>query len=284
MNKAETHETGVSAEAQAVPAPLGSVEPHAPLLRQPAGGQVLYKVMRAEYLIDSIAGSYLHFNRIDSYRDFEGADQQDGAQLPADRPGNASVGFEKAPEFKVADYYDQCRARTYACCFALENNSHLWESYGSGGTRGKVAVVLDFAWLRQHLNTQFASDSTMLYLHGVPCHQIFSINYGIVDYVDWDQHQLNVEYLPNPIHYTYLKAARFSAERELRVSLSANILGKLAFDGQVIDLPASLHAPCDFKAGIASGGIRSIEIGPDCDVTRLEAEMAKLGIGQAPIT
>lgn len=199
MDEPEASEKGCAIEREAVPAPNGVVEPHAALLRQPAGGQLLYKVMRAEYLIDSIAGSYLHFNRVDSYRDFDGADLQDGAQLPADRPGNAGVGFQKASEFKAADYYDQCRARTYACCFALENDDHLWESYGSGGTRGNVAVVFDFAWLRQHINTQLAPGVAKLYWKGVPCRQIFSINYGIVDYVDWDQHQLNAEQLPNPI-------------------------------------------------------------------------------------
>lgn len=282
MVEPKASKTGSAIKRQAVPVPMGAVEPHAALLRQPAGDQLLYKVMRAEYLIDSIAGSYLHFNRVDSYRDFDGADLQDGAQLPADRPGNATVGFQKVPEFKAADYYDQCRARTYACCFALENDDHLWESYGSGGARGKVAVVLDFAWLRQHINAQLAPDVAKLYWQGEPCRQIFSINYGIVDYVDWDQHQLNAEHLPNPILYTYLKAVRFSAERELRVSLSAIGMGKLAFGGQVMDLPTSLQAPCDFRAGLAEGGVRSIEIGPDCDATWLEAELAKLGIGRAP--
>ena len=282
MNEPEVRETGGAVKRQAVPAPMGAVEPHAHLLRQPAEGQLLYKVMRAEYLIDSIAGSYLHFNLVDSYRDFDGADPQDGAQLPADRPGNASVGFQKAPEFKAANYYEQCRARTYACCFALENDDHLWESYGSGGTHGKVAVVLDFAWLRQHINAQIMSDSVKLYWQGVPCRQIFSINYGIINYVDWDRHQLNTEHLPNPILYTYLKAVRFSAERELRVSLSAIGMGKLAFGGQVMDLPTSLQAPCNFHAGIAENGVRSIDAGPDCDVAWLEAELAKLGIRPAP--
>jgi hypothetical protein len=278
MDEPNACETGGDVKRQAIPTPMGTIEPHALLLRQPAGEQLLYKVMRAEYLIDSIASAYLHFNRIDSYRDFDGADLQDGAQLPADRPGNTGVGFQKAPEFKVADYYDQCRARTYACCFALEIDDHLWENYGSGGTRGNVAVVFDFAWLREHLNAQIASDSAHLYWQGVTCRQIFSINYGIVDYVDWHQHQLNTEHLPNPILYSYLKAARFSAERELRVSLSAIGIGNLAFGDQVIDLPTSLQASCDFRAGMAIGGIRSIEIGPDCDVVWLEAELAKLGI------
>lgn len=269
---------------QSVPAPIGVVEPHALLLRQPAGGQLLYKVMRAEYLIDSIAGSYLHFNRVDSYRDFDGADLQDGTQLPADRPTNARVGFQKAPEFKAADYYDQCRSRTYACCFALENNDHLWKSYGLGGTRGKVAVVIDFDWLRQHMNAKIVSDSTMLYWEGVACRQIFSIDYGIVNYVDWDRHQLNTKHLPNPILYTYHKAARFSVERELRVSLSTIGIGELTLGDQVRDLPTGLQAPCNFRAGLAEGGVRSIEVGHDCDVRWLEAELAKLGVGRAPGT
>lgn len=65
------------------------------------------------------------------------------------------------------------------------------------------------------------------------------------------------------------------------MSLSAIGMGKLAFGGQVMDLPTSLQAPCDFRAGLAENGVRLIEIGPDCDVTWLEAELAKLGIGRA---
>lgn len=57
---------------------------------------------------------------------------------------------------------------------------------------------------------------------------------------------------------------------------------ELVFGGQVMDLPTSLQAPRDFRAGVAESGVRSIEIGPDCDVTWLEAELAKLGTGRAP--
>ena len=81
------------------------------------------------------------------------ADPHDGRQLPADRAGNASATFLKAPDFSAADYYDRCRARTYACCFGLENADHLWLWYGQGSLRGKVCVVFDFAKLRQHLNS-----------------------------------------------------------------------------------------------------------------------------------
>ncbi|WP_213767821.1 hypothetical protein [Caballeronia sp. dw_19] len=265
-------------KADAMPAPEGLIEPHAALLRQPADGQRLYKVMQTEHLVRSIAESYLHFNRVDRYRDFDTADSLDGAQLPADREVNAAVGFERMPDYTAAHYYDQCRARTYACCFALENGEHLWQTYGSGGRHGRVAVVFDFAWLRQHLNAQLAPGAKLDW-QGVVCRQIFSINYGIVDYVDWDEHRLNAEYLPNPILYSYIKAKRFRAERELRITLSAIGMGKLAIGGQVMqDLPHSLHMAFDFPAALAAGGIISFDLGPDCDEAWLETELARFGI------
>lgn len=281
MDEAEPNNTSVATTPAAIPAPEGFIEPHAALLRQPADDQLLYKLMRAEHLINSIGQSYLHFNRVDSYRDFDGADLQDGAQLPADRETNAAVGFERAPDFTAGQYYDQCRARTYACCFALENEEHIWQAYGSGGGHGRVAVIFNFAWLRQHLNAQLAPGVAKVMWQDLPCRQIFSINYGIVDYVDHNAHRLNAEQFPNPILYTYLKAERFRDEHELRVTLSAIGIGNLAFGGQVTDLPPSLHMSFDFRAAIAEGGIVSFEIGPDCDEEWLEAELAKLGIGRA---
>jgi len=41
------------------PALLGSIEPHAALLRQPPAGQLLYKVMSVENCIGSIERGYL---------------------------------------------------------------------------------------------------------------------------------------------------------------------------------------------------------------------------------
>jgi hypothetical protein len=43
-------------------------------------------MMTVENLLRSIAGSYLHFNRVDAYQDL---DPSDGAQLPGDQSGNA---------------------------------------------------------------------------------------------------------------------------------------------------------------------------------------------------
>ncbi|SAL86433.1 hypothetical protein AWB68_08026 [Caballeronia choica] len=61
--------------------------------------------------------------------------------------------------------------------------------------------------------------------------------------LDHDSHRLNAEQLPNPILYSYLylKAERFRAEHEheLRVTLSAIRMGKLAFGGEVMELPPS---------------------------------------------
>ena len=118
----------MSDSAASSPPPwAGSIEPHVRLLKQPADDQLLYKVMSAENLLRSISGRYLHFNRVDSYRDFPGADGNDGAQLPKDIPGNTRVTFVKSPDFPIRDYYSQSRSRTYACCFSLENSRYIWD-------------------------------------------------------------------------------------------------------------------------------------------------------------
>jgi hypothetical protein len=71
-----------------IPAPAGNIEPHAQLLNIPPDDQLLYKVMTIENLLSSIAGSYLHFNRVDSYVESPAADLHDGQQLPQDLRGN----------------------------------------------------------------------------------------------------------------------------------------------------------------------------------------------------
>jgi hypothetical protein len=118
--------------------PLGHVEPHAPLLRLPPEGQLLYKVMTVENFLRSTKGGYLHFNRVDSYTDLSNGDPHDGEQPPGDRSGNEMSRFARAPDFTGADYYDRCRARTYACCFSLENTEYIWANYGKGGAKGSA--------------------------------------------------------------------------------------------------------------------------------------------------
>ena len=61
--------------------PLGGIEPHTELLRAPSPSQLVYKVMKTEDFLKSVSGSYFHFNRVDKYKDFPGADSHDGEQL-----------------------------------------------------------------------------------------------------------------------------------------------------------------------------------------------------------
>jgi hypothetical protein len=264
-------------------APSGLIEPHAPLLRQPAAGQLLYKIMSVENCVHSIEGRYLHFNRVDSYKDFSDADHHDGEQLPGDRGGNAAAAFAKTPGFSAADYYDRGRSRTYAFCVALEDTDHLW-TYGDGTPRGNVGLVFDFDRLRAILNRTLRSGGAALEFNGVRCRQIFSVNYGVVEYVDWASHRANETRLPNPIVYTYLKdRARFAEERELRISLSALGIGKFVLDDLTeVAFPQHLHLGFDFRTAFADGTVREMIGGPRCDVDYLRAELRRLGVGLVP--
>ncbi len=236
--------------------------------------------MTAKNLLRSIAGSYLYFNRADSYADFPTADQHDGEQVPNDREGNATARFEKAPDFSAADYYDQSRARTYACCFSLENSPFIWENYGTGDERGKVCFVFNFGKLRATLNRTLEPGNAALEYEGLRCHQIFSINYGVVEYVDWANHRANIPHLPNPVKYTYLKdRARFGEEKELRISLSTIGLGGFVLnDGKKMEFPPNLQMQFNFRAAIADGTIEQIIRSPDSDTEFLKAELRKFNI------
>lgn len=264
---------------QRATAPLGSVEPHALMLNIPRDDQLLYKLMTPENLLRSIGGAYLHFNRIDSYTDFPCADTHDGQQTPTDQQRNVAAKFANAPQFSASDYYDQSRTRTYACCFSLENSQFIWKEYANGSRRGKVCVVFHFGKLRARLNQTLQPGNAVLDYQGLQCRQIFSVNYGIVQYVAWDEHQANTVHLPNPIAYTYLKDTKYSDEKELRITLSALGIGEFAMiDGSTMAFPTSLQASFDFRAAIADGAIERILCAPDTDSGFLYAELGKLGI------
>ena len=93
-----------------VPAPLGHIEPHAPLLRLPPEGQLLYKVMTAENLLRSIKGGYLHFNRVDSYTDLSNGDPHDGEQPPGDRSGHEMLVIRAQSRNRPAAGQDEDRS------------------------------------------------------------------------------------------------------------------------------------------------------------------------------
>lgn len=39
-------------------------------------------------------------------------------------------------------------ARTYACCFGLENADYLWDNYSKGDAHGKIGLEFGFGQLR----------------------------------------------------------------------------------------------------------------------------------------
>jgi hypothetical protein len=256
--------------------PLAYLEPHAGLLKCPKDDQLLFKVMKAEYFVAGVRGSYLHFNRVDSYRDFPLADQADGEQLPGDRGGNAGTSFERNPDFTAAKYYDQSRSRTYAYCVSTENSPALWTDQAAGATRGKIGLTFHFGRLRALLNEIYMG--TTIEVAGQSAKQVFSINYGLVEYVDRTTHRANGSKLPNPITYTYLKDVRYEEELELRVSLSAFGIGQYHAGDQVVVFPPSLQFPFPYKEAMARSAITAIEHSQDCDFDWLRAELAESAV------
>lgn len=264
------------------PAQHGLVEPHAGLMRILADDQPLFKVMTVGNLLRSIDGSYLHFNRVDNYADSPIADPHDGAQLPADLPRNKAARFATAPGFSAADYYARCRSRTYACCFGLENNVHLWEYYGKGDEHGKVCVEFSFGNLRRMLNGTVAVGAGLLSVDGSIFPQVMDIDHGLVTYVDRDSHEATGDHFPNPIAYNYLKDKRFGEENEFRVTLSAS--GAYAAyhfaDGRRLEFPPELRMSFDFRRAMDALAIAGILLDPSSDASAARSALVPSCINQ----
>lgn len=158
-------------------------------------------------------------------------------------------------------------------CFSLENSEFIWKAYANGSAFGKVCVVFDFDKLRAKLNDLWREENSKLEYNGILCHQIFSINYGIVEYVDWCNYQTNQIRLPNPIAYTYLKDEKFREEKEFRISLSALGIGNFVLnDASSLQFSTSVQISFDFRAAISDGTISELL----CDNELLKAELARL--------
>ena len=267
--------------AGAWPAELirGHAEGHAPLLIGPRPGLKIYKVMKLEHAINSIEGGYLHFNRVDGYRDFPGADAEDGSQLPQDRGINAATTFEKSPDFSIAHYYDRARGRTYASCFAASNSDYIWENYGTGGSCGKIAFVFDAEKLRARINQTVAGETSALMVNGQRCTQLFSVNSAMVEYVDRSFARENLDVFPNPVRYTFIKDRAYASEDEFRVALSALGMGQFRLaNGSILTFPPSLQLAFEFREAMSDGTIEAILLSPDADIPALEAALIKARI------
>lgn len=214
--------------------PFGIIEPYEELLRDPSEytptDQLVYKVMKTEDLLASVNESYLFFNRVDNYNDFPKADKFDGEQLPKDKDANEKIKFQSNPNFSLKNYYDQSRSRTYAFCTSL-NKQYIWHNYHNNSKNGKICIVFHLDKLRIMLN-EIHKSSTLIYGNRIECHQIFSINYGKIKYVDHKIHRANQDKFPNPIIYTYLKDKEFKNEEEFRISLSATGMGKFVLESK----------------------------------------------------
>lgn len=270
---------GENTSGQLTPPPRGAVEPHAPLLKQPPDSQLLYKIMTVKNFLSSIVGNYLHFNRVDCYSDFPGADQHDGQQLPQDLKINETIEFMKDQNFNAACYYNQSRSRTYACCFSMKNSDYIWNNYANDSSKGKLCIVFNFGRLRATINQVFAPGNAAVIYDGKPCFQIFDVNYGIIKYVDWNKVRTNKDLLRNPIIYTYLKDNSFSEENELRITLST--IGLCSFmlnSGSNMAFPSSLQLGFNFTSAISNGIIKEILYNRDTDLNVLRDELRSLHI------
>jgi len=223
--------------------------PNANILVSPCYETFLYKIMTIENLLKSVDESYLHFNRVDSYLDYN-----DGEQPPRDRTQNSQQCFEKSPNTSWEDHCDKARSRTYACCFSLENSTFIWANYGGGNPEKQVCLVFHYGKLRQYLNE--ALNGGRLFQGDTECHQIFDINYGKVAYIDWQEHFEGKELLPNAIQYSFLKDNEYSDENELRISLS------FAGGGQFHDFSfeKSIQLGFNFKEAFQQKIISGIEV------------------------
>jgi hypothetical protein len=262
---------------------LGWIEPHRHLLKQPAENHQLFKITRIPYLLDMLKGNYLHFQRIDTYED----DTYDGEQLPLDREFNKHAAFRNDPDFTLEHSYDISRARTYACCFSLANSRHIWAEYGKHAD--SICIVLEFGRLREMLNRtmQDSVSSELLMYGGQPCRQIFSINYGVVEYIERDKVRLNSELFANPIKYAFVKERqKYANEHELRVSLSALGIGHFVLrDGTEMIFPPFLQLGFNFKAAFANRAITQLLYAPEVDLDQLrhlKDEMHNLGFNITP--
>ena len=230
-------------------------------------------------MVRSVEGSYLHFNRVDSYRD----DPDDGKQTLRDWKVNEKARFSSRPDFSLADYYDRCRGRTYACCFSLDNSDFIWQNYGGGNKEIKVCLVFHFGKLKQIINATLSQKGNILLVNSIACKQIFDLNYGLVEYEEWGNVCVNDVYYANPIQYIFLKdAERYSQERELRISLSAQGMGHYVLsDNTKIVFPESLPLGFDFKMAFKNRVIEQILLATEDDLPFLTKELDRLGVGFA---
>jgi hypothetical protein len=264
--------------------PYGDIEPHKGLLEQIPNDSSLFKIMSFDDFLKSVKGKYLYFRRVDKYKDCadKNGDEFDGDQMPLDKPVNKKAGFLKNPNYTLHDYYNQSRARTYACCLSLENTPYIWNKYGGSDINRKVCLVFNFDKLKALLNKTLhqCTKKDLLIYNGIRLKQPFNINYGKVKYIERMMHRQIIEHYPNPIEYAFLKDKKlFKEEKEFRIALSALGMGKFVLiDQKEIMFPDSLEFSFDFNQAISTQIIEKIHVANSYAFNALSVELANTGI------
>jgi hypothetical protein len=231
------------------------VEPHKNILTQQSG-ILLYKIIDYNHFLDMLDYNYIYFSRVDKYKDIRDSD------LPnKEREIYKYIKFENNPKVSLIDYYNSCRAKTYACCFSIKNSPYIWQEYG-GNNAKKVCLVFDSNSLIKYLNKIMCS--AKIQYNNKIISNFFYINYGLVKYGSLkeviDQKPLN------PIRYTFFKDKKYNKDNEFRISLSCNGAPKYKINGSEFIFPKSIKlSSFNFKEVFYSEIIKRIEISQDCD-------------------
>lgn len=231
------------------PIPIFPVEPYAGRLIQPDKGQKLYKIIKQNHFDDMVKRNYLFFNRVDSYS----GDLFDGEQLPMARTLRQTSFFMKAPDFSLADYYDNARKRAYACCFSLEYLKRMRDEYGGNSP---IVIEIDFDFLRTTLNATMQNAGVVYEESVLP--NMLEINYGIMQYVDRASYE--GEYSHAPVSNLYFKDKKYENEKEFRISLSAIGMGGFTFpNGAILDFPNFLELEFNWRQAFEEGWAKEIK-------------------------
>ncbi len=245
------------------------IEPHKYMLKKPHANKYIYKIIPGNYFLDMINKSYLYFRRVDRYSD----DINDSALPDKDRSLSQQSKFQYAPNISMADYYDDCRSKSYACCFTTKISEHVWEHYGNNNN--SICIVCKSGKLIEHINANL--NNSRLIIQNRLHHDFFWINYGLVEYMDYDEQYL-LKYLPNPTEYTYIKDRKYSEEKEFRISLGClQYTSYVLPNGKHLAFPESILLEFDFKNAIESGVIKRLEIKSNYENTFLQQLKNSLG-------
>lgn len=238
------------------------IEPHKYILRKPHANKYIYKIIPGNYFLDMAKNNYLYFRRVDKYSD----DINDSALPDKDRNLSQQSKFQYAPNISMADYYDGCRSKSYACCFTTKISEHVWKHYGSDNN--SICLIFKSGKLIEYINTTLNNSRLIIKDHLY--HDFFWINYGLVEYMDYNEQYL-LKYLPNPTKYIYIKDMKYSEEKEFRISLSCSQYTSYVLpNGEHLTFPESIQLELDFKSAIANGVIKRLEIKSSHEATYLQ--------------